>query len=93
VLIWSSKSAPQAWHLDSPFPNVFVNLVYLDDGQMTQFMVPAALSSTILGMKAPVREHFGPGGLVCKDPGGGSIPVDSQSTEISENWQNYLEKR
>ena len=90
VLLWSSRSRPQAWHLDSPLPNVFANLVYLDDGQMTQFMVPCALSSSILEMKAPTSEPFCPCGIGSDE---GKIVEDPDSPLISENWLEYLEKR
>jgi hypothetical protein len=83
VLLCSSKARPQAWHLDSPLPNVFVNLVYLDDGQMTQFMVPCALPSSIQGLKAPASEVFAP----C------AISSEDGQTLMSENWLTYIEKR
>jgi hypothetical protein len=88
VLLCSSKARPQAWHIDSPLPDVLVNLVYLDDGQMTQFMVPAALPSSILRLKAPSSELFAPCGISSGD-GPGVVDKDL----ISGNWVKYLQKR
>ena len=90
VLLCSSKARPQAWHLDSPLPNVFVNLVYLDDGQMTQFMVPGALPSSILEMSAPSSELFAPGGITSDN---GKEVEELNTPLISENWLKYLKKR
>ena len=50
VLISSFKHRPQAWHIDSPLPNVYVNLLYLDGGLMTQFMVPAVNYTIMLSV-------------------------------------------
>ena len=41
VLIESFKHKKQAWHVDTPYPHVYVNILYLDEGQyMTQTLRP-----------------------------------------------------
>jgi hypothetical protein len=77
----------QAWHLDSPLPGVFVNIVYLDTGpSRTQFAVP--MSSLLVQKKVKeererlIMEHtflpFGKGGK--KDP------------IVHEKWKEHLKR-
>lgn len=41
VAIESMKERAQTWHVDTPIPHVYVNLLYLTTGpSMTQFMAP-----------------------------------------------------
>jgi hypothetical protein len=92
VLLKSSKYRQQAWHLDSPHPNVFVNLLYLTAGQMTQFMVPASLAADVLEMKAPVDDLFAPLGIL--DESSKCEPDDTSADPvISERWRDYMKKR
>jgi hypothetical protein len=96
VLISSFKNRQQAWHIDSPLPNVYVNLLYLDAGLMTQFMVPAALSEDVLHLRAPIEEKFSPfGGQEDHLNPDSKSEAGDQVAEagLHQKWYNYLERR
>ena len=93
----------QSWHIDSPLPNVYVNLLYLDKGPMTEFMVPAALSEMVLSLKPPIKELFSPIGVTKSGNKEKKKEEDEKKEEeetswrsepiISDNWKKYLQKR
>jgi len=71
----------QAWHIDSPLPNVYVNILYLETGQrMTQFMVPRMVGGT--EENVPDGKTFLPLG----EKGIGAPILDQE-------WRDYLRKR
>lgn len=74
------KKKFQAWHVDTPYPNVYVNFIYLDgDQHKTQFMIPNWTDS--VKMEAPLEEPF--------------IPIESEKKKfnVSEKWRKYLKDR
>ena len=76
VLIESFKYKKQAWHVDTPYPHVYVNILYLDEGQyMTQTLRPwsAAEQQSTSSLKAPLQEPFH---MVVK--------------KLSPKWREYL---
>lgn len=91
MVISSCHYRQQAWHLDSPLPNVFVNLLYLNRGQMTQFMVPAALPAVLLEGKPPMDEIFAPFGI--SDEDSKSEEGESCQPLLSKKWVKYLKER
>ena len=80
VLIESFKHKKQAWHVDTPYPHVYVNILYLDEGQyMTQTLRPrkdsAAAERAI--PKAPLQQE----------------PFHMEVKKLSPKWREYLAAR
>jgi hypothetical protein len=76
----------QAWHFDTPLPGVFVNILYLDNGQrMTQFMTPKG------GLLIPAGKD-----IFSVPHASGFLPLGEDGRGypiISEEWREYLRKK
>jgi hypothetical protein len=63
-LISSFNNKDQAWHVDTPIPNVYVNILTLDEGQhRTQLMRCAVPEYPLKDLKPPIEEKFDPSDL------------------------------
>lgn len=81
VLIESMRTKKQAWHVDTPIPHVFVNILYLNSGHsMTQFMVPksAAGNSFSISLEELLKKPFKP---------------VAKKAEIHAEWTVYIRER
>ena len=75
------RTKQQAWHVDTPFPHVFVNFLYLSSGHsMTQFMVPksGAGNSFSISLEELVKKPFRP---------------VAKKAEIHAEWTVYIRER
>lgn len=81
VLIESMRNKKQAWHVDTPIPHVFVNILYLTSGHsMTQFMMPksAASNSFSISLEELLNKPFKP---------------VAKKAEIHAEWTVYIRER
>ena len=71
--------------MDTPLPHVYVNILYLDEGQeKTQFMMPNWTGIKIEEFRAtepPLKDPF--------------VPIDTEKKkfDVSEKWRKYLKEK
>ena len=59
ILLKSMKERMQAFHIDNPNPNIYVNALYLDDGPGTHFLVPKKHGPYVLSVpKVPLESSL-----------------------------------